>query len=376
MNRSTLLLSGAVSLLFHFYSFSQENVLPANGNVGLGTTTPSARLTVAGSTRIDSTLTVNDSVVMATSARVGEDLKVGGNLYIPNVPKLNQLTNETLLVKEDGTGLTKSMLFGQLADAIYALNCDAAGLNPFWNNGPGKLYTSCPGVKVGIGVENPTFNLEVIGSTKTSGHLWANQSLSIGADMNQFSKFYLVNGNRTATIHANVVGNTKPYQKLLFLEFDNPDTKIMEVVNTTTGRTPFSLKADGAMDIDNGVANILHLGTNGMFSISNGVHKTFVVEASGLTRARKIKVDAEVWADYVFEDDYPLMPLNEVESFLKEHKHLPSIPSEKVMLEQGIDIAEMNTKMMEKIEELTLYLIQQNKELEKLKAELETLKQK
>ncbi|MNV23655.1 hypothetical protein D3C71_1146820 [compost metagenome] len=261
---------------------------------------------------------------------------------------------------------------------MYTKICDLAGgivQSPSWANGPNKIFTDCPDVFVGIGTATPAFPLDVAGSAKVSGHLWTNSSFSVGADVNPFSKFNLVNSNRTAAIQLSTVGNTKPYQRLLFFEYDNPDTKILEVVNTATGRTPFSLKADGAMDIDNGVANIFHLGTDGMFSISNGVRKTFVVEASGLTRARKIKVDADVWADYVFEDNYVLMPLSEVESFLKEHKHLPSIPSEKVMKEEGIDVAEMNVKMMEKIEELTLYLIQQNKELEQLKAELETLKQ-
>src|SRR5690606_20237463 len=98
-------------------------------------------------------------------------------------------------------------------------------------------------------------------------------------------------------------------------------------------------------------------GTDGMLSIHNGTRETFRVEANGITRARKIKVDADVWADYVFDENYQLMPLSEVERFLKEHKHLPSVPSEKVIKAEGIDLAEMQVKMMEKIEELTLYLI-------------------
>ncbi len=375
MKKITYLLSLS-ALIITNQSFAQENVISENGNVGLGTgnTTPTARLTVAGSTRIDSTLTVNDSVVMATSARVGEDLKVGGNLYIPNIPTLTHFTDESILVK-DANGLTQAFSVQGMAGTIYSLSCDLAGVNPFWNNGPGKIFTECGGVRVGIGTSNPEFTLDVRGDAKTAGNLWANQSISVGAVMNPFSKVYVANGNRTAVFHGNAVGNTKPYQRLLFFEYDNADTKILEVNNTATGRSPIVLRADGQMDLDNGVTNTFHFGTNGMFSINNGTQKTFVVEASGLTRARKIKVDADVWADYVFEDNYVLMPLTEVEKFLKEHKHLPSIPSEKVMTEEGIDVAEMNVKMMEKIEELTLYLIQQNKELEQLKAELETLKQ-
>lgn len=375
MKKITYLLS-LTALLTTTAAFTQENVIPENGNVGIGTgsATPTARLQVAGSTRIDSTLTVNDSVVMATSARVGEDLKVEGNLYLPNIPTLTHLTNESILVK-DAAGLTQAFSVQAMAGTIYSLSCDLVGINPFWNNGPGKLYTECAGVRVGIGTSTPEFTFDCRGNAKTSGHLWAHQSLSVGADLNAFSKFNLVNTNRAASIQVSAVGNTQPYQRLMFFEYDNPDTKIMEVKNTATSRSPFTLYADGQLEIDNGTAKIFHLGTNGMLSINNGTTETFRVEANGLTRARKIKVDADVWADYVFEPGYKLMPLSDVESFLKEHKHLPSIPSEKVMLEEGIDLAEMNVKMMEKIEELTLYLIEQNKELEKVKAELETIKQ-
>ena len=337
---------------------------------------PTARLTVAGSARIDSTLTVSDSVTMSASASVGEDLRVAGNLYLPNIPPLTGVRDETILVT-DPSGLTKKLSVGILRDVMYSGNCDLVGgtvTSPSWANGPNKLFSECPEVLVGIGTSAPTRNLDVVGVAKVSSHIWSNGSLSVGADMNTFSKCFIANTNRTAAIQVKATGNTQPYQRLLFLEYNNADTKIMEVTNTSTNRSPFVLKADGGMDIDNGVTNILHLGTDGMFSISNNTRKTFVVEANGLTRARKIKVDADVWADYVFEEDYKLMPLADVENFLKEHKHLPSIPSEKVMKEEGIDLAEMNVKMMEKIEELTLYLIQQNKELEKVKAELETLK--
>ncbi|WP_343636320.1 hypothetical protein [Fluviicola sp.] len=379
MKKITYLLS--LSALFSVNQlFAQENNITENGNVGIGTgsAAPTARLQVAGSTRIDSTLTVNDSVVMATSARVGEDLKVEGDLYLPNIQQLNSIHEETILVSGEN-GITRKVAATTLRDIIYSRNCDivtgGSVASPSWANGPNKLFSECPQVLVGIGTSTPTRQLDVVGNAKVSAHLWANGSVSIGSDMGTFSKLSIVNTNRPAVIFGSAVGNTQPYQRLMRFEYDNPDTKIMEVYNTSTNQLAMELRADGQMDLFNGVANIFHFGTNGMFSVSNNTQKTFVVEASGLTRARKIKVDADVWADYVFEPTYKLMPLSEVESFLKEHKHLPSIPSEKVMKEEGIDLAEMNVKMMEKIEELTLYLIQQNKELEKVKAELETLKQ-
>lgn len=353
--------------------FAQENAISENGNVGIGTTTPTARLTVAGSARIDSSLVVSDSVTMASSARVEEDLKVGGNLYLPNITSLEHLTDETILVK-GANGLIQSLAFANMADYMYTLSCDLAGSNPIWNNGPNKLFTECSGVRVGIGTASPDFALDVRGDTKTAGNLWANQSLSIGADMNAFSKLYLVNQNRTAAIHANTVGNTKSYQRLMFFEYDNADTKILEVQNVTQGYTAFSLKSNGEMDIHNGLNPLFHLGTDGMLSIRNNAIETFRIEANGMVRARKVKVDSETWPDYVFEPEYQLLPLDQLEAFLLQHKHLPSIPSQKQITEEGIDLAEMNVKMMEKIEELTLYLIQQNKELQKQGKELEELK--
>lgn len=361
------------AMVFCSGAFAQENIIEENGNVGLGTTTPTARLTVAGSTRIDSTLTVNDSVVMQSSARVGEDLKVDGNLYIPNIPTLQHFTNESILVK-DINGLTQSISAQSMAGTIYSLSCELVGANPIWNNGPNKLYTECSGVRVGIGTNSPEFTLDCRGDAKTTGHLWANQSLSVGANMNTFSKVNIVNTNRTAVLQANTVGNIKPYQRLMYFEYDHADTKILEVQNPTAGYTAFSLHSNGEMDIHNGVAQIFHLGTNGMLSLHNNSMETFRVEANGMVRARKIKVDSETWADYVFDENYKLLPLNELEVFLKKNKHLPSIPSEKQIIEEGIDVTEMNVKMMEKIEELTLYLIQQNKKLEKQSKELEELK--
>ncbi|PXX94333.1 hypothetical protein DF185_23000, partial [Marinifilum breve] len=68
--------------------------------------------------------------------------------------------------------------------------------------------------------------------------------------------------------------------------------------------------------------------------------------------------------------------LKEVESFIEENKHLPDIPSEKEVLENGIAVGEMNAKLLQKIEELTLYVIEQNKEIKALRNEVNDLKSK
>ncbi|MFC0183651.1 hypothetical protein ACFFJX_14255 [Pseudarcicella hirudinis] len=67
------------------------------------------------------------------------------------------------------------------------------------------------------------------------------------------------------------------------------------------------------------------------------------------------------WPDYVFNKKYSLRPLSEVERYIKENSHLPEVPSAREVTEKGIDVGEMNTKLLQKIEELTLYLIEQKK---------------
>ncbi len=76
------------------------------------------------------------------------------------------------------------------------------------------------------------------------------------------------------------------------------------------------------------------------------------------------------WADYVFAKDYNLKPLSEVETFINTNGHLPNVPSAKQVKEEGINVAEMATIQQEKIEELTLYIIAQNKRVEALEAKM------
>jgi hypothetical protein len=81
------------------------------------------------------------------------------------------------------------------------------------------------------------------------------------------------------------------------------------------------------------------------------------------------------WPDYVFRRNYNLMSLPQLEQYIGKNQHLPNIPSA-VEMQGGQDLGEMQRKMMEKIEELHLYMIQLDKENKELKKEIETLKQK
>lgn len=85
------------------------------------------------------------------------------------------------------------------------------------------------------------------------------------------------------------------------------------------------------------------------------------LSVNGSIRAREIKVEAAGWADYVFEEGYKIWSLESLEDFIKKNKHLPEIPNETEVKAGGIALGDMNVKLLKKIEELTLYLIEQNK---------------
>jgi len=98
----------------------------------------------------------------------------------------------------------------------------------------------------------------------------------------------------------------------------------------------------------------------------NTPRPTEQLSVNGTILARRIRVstNAADWPDYVFADNYQLPSLQSVEAFIREHKHLPEIPSAATIEETGQDLGEMQKLQMQKIEELTLYIIQQNKLIE------------
>ncbi len=100
----------------------------------------------------------------------------------------------------------------------------------------------------------------------------------------------------------------------------------------------------------------------------------YKLDVNGTVRAKEIVVNLNEGADFVFEEDYALRPLKEVREFIQTNKHLPEIPSAANMVENGLDMGEFQIKLLQKIEELTLYIIEQDKRLELQQAEIEKLK--
>jgi hypothetical protein len=99
----------------------------------------------------------------------------------------------------------------------------------------------------------------------------------------------------------------------------------------------------------------------------------YKLDVNGTIRAKEVKVNLNSGADFVFEPGYQLKPLDEVHSFIKENKHLPEIPTAAEMTNGDTNLGELQVKLLQKIEELTLYTIQQQEMIEKLSAKVEKL---
>lgn len=104
----------------------------------------------------------------------------------------------------------------------------------------------------------------------------------------------------------------------------------------------------------------------------------YKMAVAGNMIAEKVKVrkQSSGWPDYVFSPTYKLPGLEEVEKFTKENSHLPEIPSAKEIEKEGQELGEMNRLLLKKVEELTLYMIEQNKEIKALKVKVEQLEKK
>ena len=186
--------------------------------------------------------------------------------------------------------------------------------------------------KVGIGVSNPSSNLEVKGSFG-----WGNTGAALNTDQG-------------ASIELR--GNGTPY---IDFSNDQSDYKIRLLLDN-----------DNVLGIYGGSVGIGTSNTNG-----------YKLAVTGSIIAEEIVVKLQQdWPDYVFKDNYKRLSLSELANYISINKHLPDIPNTADISNNGIKIGEMQAKLLEKIEGLTLYILDQDKKIEKLKNDYEQLKKK
>ena len=133
-----------------------------------------------------------------------------------------------------------------------------------------------------------------------------------------------------------------------------------------TGSPTSWYSAHGGIKFFAGSTARMVIKANGNVGIGKDPHDNYKLDVDGIIRAREVIVNTNAGADFVFDESYSLRPLDEVHHFIRANKHLPEIPSAANMIENGIDMGEFQIKLLQKMEELTLYIIAQDKRIEEL----------
>lgn len=227
-------------------------------------------------------------------------------------------------------------------------------------------------VNVGIGITAPTARLEV-------------NSTTVGLSGLKFTQLTSASGTATANNKSLSVDASGNVILVPAAAADGSTTKVnggtyITVTGTGTTATPYLVASNGPWTpAALGTGNIINNNTGkviigtGITSLP-GAYKLYVSDGILAERVKVALKSSTYWADYVFDKDYNLKPLSEVESFIKVYKHLPGLPSgDKLVKDGGIDVNEMFARQMEKIEELTLYIIEQSKKIKALENKINGL---
>jgi hypothetical protein len=213
------------------------------------------------------------------------------------------------------------------------------------NNTPWNRVLLEQGGKVGIGTTNPR------------------ESLQFGDRFNIMDggwKGIQYNVVWSPTLSANTYMVTAPSAAMYFT--DQGKTVFF---NAPTGNAGSAI-ANGTHSMVMYANGQVGVGTS-YLSNSLGDIQQYRFFVDGGIKARRVKVDLVNWADFVFSPDYKLRSIDELKLFILTHKHLPDVPTEKEVLKDGIEVGDMNKILLQKIEELTLYIIQLKEELDEVK---------
>lgn len=334
MKKSLLVLTIALFFVSQNSNAQQWSPITSNnvwnlnsGNLGIGTTTPLFKLDVNG--EIKSTLTGVSNLRMVGGGYAAMLRNDGINTYLlyTNVNDVNGGWNSLRPIRIDNSN-----------GNVYL-----AGENVIMNHNTGN---------VGIGI-NPEYKLDVNGklflrtvdvvSGWNRSYLnWTGHSLIMGSPVGN----YIYN---SIDLEPGGCSQAPLYSQLRMYTAVSQTQKDLKIQFNTMGNC--FINNDGNVGIGYSTP-------------------TVKLDVNGTIRAKEIKVCLNQGCDFVFDDNYSLMPIDELKNYVKSNKHLPDIAPAKEMENNGINLSEMNAQLLRKIEELTLYVIQQQEKIDALEKKL------
>jgi SprB-like repeat protein len=225
------------------------------------------------------------------------------------------------------------------------VNCTAGGVIPGWSHDATNLFTKCPWINVGIGTVTPSEKLEV-SHNDASGGIVINRKINGGPSWKSEIKFSY-NGTPKWAIGNDLDGA----HKQTFFIWDE----------TGGGNCRLLINESGKV------------GINATPPVNSDIYKLYV--GGGIKTHDVLVTATDPLPDYVFNADYKLMSIYELEQFIKQNHHLPEIPSaEEIEKNEGFEVGDMQVKLLKKIEEQSLYIIDLQKQVDELKKEMKKQK--
>ncbi|MFH6966177.1 cell wall anchor protein [Flavobacterium sp. FlaQc-28] len=308
---------------------------------------------VAGALLISDTRSVNDAPNFIEHS-IRADFKDRSIIGVPGGGMYS--TNLTIAQWEDtdnSGGANHQLNFNN--GGIFYRN--AYPLDSQWGKWQQLLMTNIDG-NVGIGVDNPRYKLQ-IGEYNNGGIF----KLSIPGVYNfEEVKLGQYGNGRTGLEMITHTNQTQSYGVRLY---SGTDTGVNGLLIETADA------CNSADELKYTAKMVVNLSGNVGIGVLNPLNK---LDVNGTIHSKEVKVDMNGWSDFVFKKEYNLPTLEQVEKHIVEKGHLENIPCEKEVLENGIDLGEMNAKLLQKIEELTLYMIEMKKENLEIKNENDLMK--
>jgi len=250
-----------------------------------------------------------------------------------------------------------------------------------------------PNGNVGIGTPSPSCRLDVAGSLGTTGlsisNTTGNSQISfknigsldwdLGTQVGEATQNFNLYNRGTSSVALSInkssnyigIGTTSPAFKFHVSAVDASVQQRFQRTGTSLGITDVGADDQGFKFFVGGFSATslkVLFGSNGRVGIG-----TFSADATltvnGDIHSKEVRVDTNIpTPDYVFEKDYKLSSLEDIKTYIDQNKHLPEVPSAAAMEKNGIQLGEMNMLLLKKIEELTLYVIEQKEEVKNLKS--------